>query len=198
MHLANTMLYSFLLIIGLSSTIQTSDFRDEQGRTSLINFVIKAEQKIALAKKDVEILWNKYFYKQAIHDGYNYNDRTGTRTPRYTYLPIRRIYTTDADVLLYKEQEDKFKEMISGAIGSIEAMVRFGIDINAKDNAGYTALNYCYTQEIYEVLMGLGAYFQLQVWAYFNPGYTTFGIIGSTAVIGMSTSIFDRVVDDRF
>ena len=67
-------------------------------------------------------------------------------------------------------------------------MVRFGVDINAQDNEGKIVLNYCYTPEIYEELIRLGAHFQLQVWAYFNPASATLATIGSLGLIIGSAS----------
>lgn len=165
----------------MSYQIQELNIRDEQGRTSLMNFVIEKEAQILQDTKDLKTLWDTYFYRECRHEGYTY---TGNGiVALYKYVPTRRIYTTDADVVMYKQKEQDLANFVSSTIKSIRIIVQSGVDINAKDYTGYTVQNYCYSEEIYNELRRLGADFQYCPWVYFNP---TLGTLATTgAIVGM-------------
>lgn len=194
MNLRKKILYSVIMFVGLfTHPTQASQVRDEQGRTVLINFVIKKEQDIATETATLQVEWDKLFYSRQFNDGYIYHSN-GMMTPRYTYLPVRRIATTDAQVVAYQEKEAKLANLIATTIATIETTVRLGVDINAEDAEGNTVLNYCYTQAIYDELVRLGANFQLKVWVYFNPGYATVAAFATVmAVVGVK-SLYDNYV----
>ena len=182
-----------LLITGLKADAMQSC--DQFGRTELINFVIQAEDEISRSKKELEKIWSTYFYKEKFHDG-NIKLKNGVSIPHYKYSPIRKIYTTDADVALYRQKEQEYSKLILQATKQIGQIVRSGVDVNAKDHEGNTAVNYCYTYELYDALCKQGASFQLRSWIYFNPGTSmligvpaalmTMAVIGTSLVLANS------------
>ena len=200
MSFIRKMLCSFLIFAGfISNQVQAFDTRDEQGRTPLMNFVIEKEAQILKDAKDLEDLWNMYFYKEKRQDGYAYVN--GMVVPLYKYIPIRKIYTTDEDVAVYRQKEQDFINFMSATIKNINVIVQSGVDVNAKDFAGNTVQNYCYSESIYNELRRLGADFQYCPWIYFNPVLGTFAttgaVLGALIVIGSARIINARTYDSQ-
>ncbi len=186
MNFIKKMLCSLLIFAGLmSNQIQAVDIRDEQGRTPLINYVIEKEAQILKDANDLEALWHIYFYKDERINGYIYA-ANGMITPLGKYFPIRRIDTMDADVAVYIKKEKELLDFTDAVIKNISVIVQSGVDVNAKDFAGNTAQNYCYSEPIYNELRRLGANFQYSPWAYFNP--TSASLVATGAVIGIGIS----------
>lgn len=168
----------FIITSLLSHHMQAIDVRDGQGRTLLMNFVINKEAQILKDKKDLKTLWDVYFYKEYQHQGYMHTSNGIVAI--YKYVPIRRLYTTDEDVKVYKQKEQDLADLINTTIKNIRIIAQSDIDINAQDFAGNTVQNYCYSEEIYHELRDLGANFQYLPWIYFHP---TLGTVTTTGVV---------------
>jgi hypothetical protein len=162
----------------MSQTMQSIDMSDQYGRTPLINYLIGKEVEIKNAKSDLEKLWDRYFYKQ---DTLSHGEVVpGQIYINYEPIPLRKMYTTDQDVVQYKVAEDAFNLLIDDTIQDIKRMVAHGADLFVQDQDGKTIVEYCYTKKIYETLVDLGAPASFNAWCYFNPDAVRF--IGFMAV----------------
>ena len=173
----------------IAQTTQSSDVRDQDGRTELMNYVREQELEIEIRKIDLDKLWNTYFYKEKIVSGYS-TDAQGNTSSSYKYIPLRKIYTTDADIAQYRKIEDEYNLFIDDIIENIKIMVLNGADLQAYDQHGKNIINYCFTKEIHDTLQYLGAPFSLQAWIYFNPSEALVnGFFGGSAALMITAGI---------
>ena len=190
-----------LLLLSLSLLFnQTSakDVRDAYGRTFLINFIIDQEAKIKSINTDIKELWDVCYYYEEVFDGVDVevvNDSiSGHQSTKvhskYRLEKRRRPSCTDADIQAHKNSCRELENTITNAVYTIKVMGESeNIYINAKDDKGYAAQNYCYTYKIYEELRNQGAEFQYMTYMYFNPVYGTLGttaaVIGTWCLLGL-------------
>ena len=157
-----------IAICCMSQIIQSNDVCDQANKTQLIQYLIDKEIEIGAKKSEVDKIWDRYFYKEKIISGH-YTDAQKHTHACYKYVPLRKIYTTDADVAQYKIIADEYNLLVQNVIENIKLMVFNGADLQAYDQHGKNVMSYCFTKEIYDALQDLGAPFSLQAWAYFNP-----------------------------
>lgn len=75
-----------------------------------MNYVIEKEEQIKKETKDLEDLWDMYFYTEERTSAYP----TGNGAIIVIkYIPIRRIYTTDADVAIFRQKEEAFIHLLA-------------------------------------------------------------------------------------
>ena len=53
-------------IFCMSQVMQSSDMRDQDGRTELMNYVIQIEKEIGCKTLELNKLWNTYFYIKVV------------------------------------------------------------------------------------------------------------------------------------
>jgi hypothetical protein len=95
----------------------------------------------------------------------------------------RRASATDNDIKNLKQRDLDIQNLIIETLIGIRSMAEeSNLEINAQDNLGNTALNYCYTYKIYLELRRQGASFQLPAWAHFNPEFIIGGVALTTIV----------------
>lgn len=116
--------------------------RDEQGRTRLMNYIIKQEAALIALRVKIDTLWNDHV--EWLDD---------TEWDEYYAIIIQH------QAMCHQTQVH------------IKKMVELGADVNIQDALGKTLLDYCVTKEIYETLLALGADFQIDSWVYFNYDY---------------------------
>ena len=192
------LLLSFLVLTGfLVNHAQAVDIRDAQGRTELINFVIRQEQAISSIQADINALWNICYQYERVYDGVDVhvtnNRHSGSQSTHvksnYKLKKVRRADCTDADILAHRKRVQDLEHYIAQTVTTIKHMAQYqDLYVNAKDLQGYTAQNYCYTYEIYQEIRNQGGSFQYLPWIYFNPikgtAATAVGVIGTWCVAG--------------
>ena len=127
-------------IFCMSQVMQSSDMRDQDGRTELMNYVIQIEKEIKSKKSKLDKLCEKYF---------TWNQKTK--------ILEKRVWSTDEDVIQYRKFEDEYDRLIEETIENIKIMVSTGADLQARDLQGNSVSDYCYTHKIYDALRTLGA-----------------------------------------
>lgn len=174
----------FLFFNVMTLQAQQKYVRDENGRTELINYVIWQEVDIATIRKDIDRLWDVCYEKVTVCYGFQ---NTVTVT-------LRRASCMDSDIVALKDRNQDLKKCIETSVFKIWDMVSFleTSEIQAYDNQGKTALNYCQTYEIYKALISCGVPFQYTVWAYFNPSTVTLGLCGSVAFAALIVSMYNQ------
>jgi hypothetical protein len=188
MNFTKVMVCNLLLVVGLvTNQVQASDIRDEQGRTSEMNFIRSQEMSVDIIQKDKARLWDRCYEHAKVKDGSVKYKMDGDTTRSYnTYRTElrRRPSCLDSDVQAHRQREQDLTELISDTIASLQVKAEQpGVSFAAQDNSGYTILNYCYTEEFYNELRRLGAPFQLVPWAYFNPAMATCATIATVGVV---------------
>jgi len=179
MILSKKMVMSFMLV-ALGFSAHAMDSRDAYGRTILMNYVNDQEKMKTIMDKDIDRLWHVCYEIVEIFDGVYHNPQTGRITNRYKDETRRRMSCTDQDIHNLESRKNDRALLVSITLANISSMVNSGASLNLKDYNGNTVLNFCYTYEIYDRLLCLGAEFQLSVWIYFNPIKT---FVGSAALI---------------
>lgn len=116
--------------------------RDEQGRTRLMNYIIKQEAALITLRVKIDTLWNDHV--EWLDD---------TEWDEYYAIIVQH------QAMCHQTQVH------------IKKMIELGADVNIQDMSGKTLLDYCATKEIYKTLLALGADFQIDSWAYFNYDY---------------------------
>jgi hypothetical protein len=155
---------------------------DEQGRTLLMNYVSKQEEELKEIVKEYEETIktnsdldkiNKLWHKLE-------NDEEITE--------VRKMYI-DTNLKLRK-LESTYNTIITTTLITIAKMVKANNkkelkeELDVKDNAGNTVLNYCKTKPIYEKLRELGAPFQLDMASYFtDTSYMNFSTIWGSILL---------------
>lgn len=160
MHYTKKLSLMMVVICCLPQTIQSSDVRDQYGRTELMNYVIQQEAEIKTKRFEFEKFWNVCFYKKSFYS-YSIQIEPGRWIDIYDTVVLRKMYTTDADVAQCKKLEDELHVFIGNTIEdtikNIKIMVFNGADLQARDMYGKSVTDYYYTYEIYYVLRDLGA-----------------------------------------
>lgn len=164
-----------------SQFIQAADLCSKADATNVIRCVIEIENK----KSEKEKLWDAYFYNYSIAVNSVYVN--GKYITVYHTMPLRKPYTSDADVAEYQRIEDEFNTSIQVIIENIKFMVSNGADLAVQDEFGKTAVDYCSIQEIYQVLRDLGAPFSLKAWFYFNENEAT--LISAVSIMAVAFGI---------
>ena len=177
----------------MSQIIQSTDACDQASKTQLIQYLIEKEIEIGAKKSEVDKIWDRYFYKEMIVSGH-YRGANNQMQTCYKYMPIRKIYTTDADVAQYKIIEDEYILLVQDVIENIKLMVFNGADLQAYDQHGKNITSYCFTKEIYDALQHLGAPFSLQAWAYFNPNEASLAGVIAAPVAMFTTMAVTAIV----
>jgi len=162
-----------------------------QGKTPLIAYVIAQEAAITYIKSDIDRLWHVCYEYVNVKAGYvidRISDDRSISRPMYKRELRRRLSCTDQDIIAHKQRQKDLGCTIAAAVSGIRNMAQSGYGAHpaVADYAGYTAINYCYTREIYDELIRIGVPFQWKVWIYFNPGYTMLAC-AATVVGGMAT-----------
>jgi len=154
-HFTRKLNLMMLIMCCIAQTTQSSDVRDQDGRTELMNYVREQELEIEIRKIDLDKLWNTYFYKKKFAKGSMQVD--GRTVHVYESIALRKIYTTDENVAQYRIVEDEFNLFVDGIIENIKIMVLNGANLQARDIRGKSISDYCYTKKIYDTVRNLGA-----------------------------------------
>jgi len=137
-----------LAFFGFTSQTMTRDVRDKFGKTELMNYVIDTEEAIEE-------------YKAYI-----------------SYHELNYYYSGDEDCVEHIERWAEKLRKVRYDIGvNIMKFSNSGININAKDNEGKTALSYCQTKEMYNILRENSAQFQYDVWMQIYRTELSFGTL---------------------
>jgi len=177
----NKFMMTLMMVVGCMPLYsQELNIRDEQGRTPLMNYVIQQEAEITIIKKDIDVLWHECFQVVSVCVGQHSSS-----------LTLRKLTCTDKDIIDWKQRKADLKDFIANTAMTLKSMAQAGCDVEASDFKGYTAINYCYTYEVYQALDSVGVPFQWKVWAYFNPvtavatgTVTGLVAVGTAAVVG--------------
>ncbi len=149
----------------------------------VIEAVKQLEKNIAACKKEERTLFYQCYEDKKVHDGSVSEVINGKMITKnlYRYELARKASCTDELVNRHNESRDKMNTSIGLSVWQIaQIAARESKDLlGAPDKDGYTALNYCYTPEIYNELRSQGAPFQFLPWAYFNPVSATSAAVGS-------------------
>lgn len=185
---------SLLLYVLFSSAIFSyDDIRDEKGRTSLMRLVIDFQLNFQTIKEDIARLWDVCYEYADVTDGYitvEIDAKTSHSKPIYKRKVKRKQSCLDSDILAHRQREQDFYKLIENTVKEIRRLVdQEHVAVAALDHDGYTALNYCYTPEIYAELRRCGVPFQWKVWAYFNPWYATCTCTG-LGIAGLSGYLY--------
>lgn len=155
-----------LFICCMSQIAQSSDVRDENGRTELMNYVIQKEAEIKIKGSEFKKFWYRYF-----------------DVDKQSNIFVRRVCTTDADVIECRKKKDEYDLFFDDIIENIKIMAFNGANLQAYDIDGKYVTDYCYTETIYNTLSELGAPASLRTWAYYHPGETfMIGLVSVYAV----------------
>lgn len=164
---------SLLLVCGVMPMVaQQGYFRDESGRTELMNYIMSQEEQIKAAREDISRLWDIC-----------YESGNGSTDLAHVH---RRASCTDADIHALIKREVALRSLIDSSVLYIRHLASQS-NLAAQDNKGLTVLNYCHTFEIYTELRRQGTPFQTSVWAYFHP--TTAAFVGSVAATVVGASV---------
>lgn len=157
------------------------DIRDAKGRTSLMQAVIDFQIDFSAKQEDEKRLWHVCYEYANIIDGYitiEIDPTTSYSKPVYKREVRRRISCLDSDIEAHRKCARALYTMVEDTIKKIRKLVEVEhVAVAALDHDGYSALNYCYTREIYDELRRSGVPFQFKVWTYFHPRLTVFGSV---------------------
>lgn len=167
--ITSLLIYALCLLSHLSA----DDIRDAKGRTTLMQVVIDFEVKFNQMKEDEKRLWHVCYEYTNILDGYitfDLDSKTSYSKPIYKREVRRRVSCLDRDIEAHRKCEQDLRIIVEDTIKKIRHIVEVDrVAVAGLDNNAYSALNYCYSPEIYKELRRCGVPFQLKVWTYFNP-----------------------------
>lgn len=167
MNILRTMTLSVCLVSSSSAV-----YAGAERSLALINAVIQHEHDIAFIREDIDALWHICYEYADIQDGlikHRLDDTTSYTQNIYKKKICRRESCLDSDIIAHRQRTQDLYVAIKTAVNDIRTLVADGVVVTAHDHFGKTALNYCYTREIYAELIRQGVPFQWKVWAYFNP-----------------------------
>ncbi len=177
---------SLLAIIGYSIQLLPNLEQEVSGRTELINYVIQQEDLIKTIDKEISELdaicyETETFYSSNYHHSPVPGSSSGSNiigakkahalhTKTLDTRKNKKNSCTSEDLEALKQKENDLKILISSTVEQIDiiALASNPSELGAEDSSGKTALNYCYTKEIYNKLREVGIPFQYRTWFYFN------------------------------
>lgn len=155
----------------------------------LIFEVMRQEAILHNRSEEIKRLFHVCYERVLVPDGSisrKIDERTSYTQNTYRTEQHRRPSCLDSDIQALKNLENKERIGIEDACKSIRTITHEQGDVAVKSAYydGKTALNYCYTEEIYEQLIRCGVPGQWKVWAYFNPwSAIALGATSITAII---------------
>ena len=177
---------NFILINLLSYQIQADENRAEQKTPIMITTVVKAEDQIKGIKNDIDRLWHACYEYVYPTDGYvmkKIDENTTVSQPTYSWKRElrRKISCTDAKIDAHDKCEQNLQKKIDESVQSIKKIASDNpSSVDAQDARGYTAVDYCYTYELYQELRRQGAEFKIISWIYFYPITATVSMAAAT------------------
>ena len=189
------MKYSFLFLMitmmCMGSVLQSYEFRGHD--FDLIFEVMRQEALLLNLPEETKRLFHVCYESVLVQDGSikcKIDDTTSSTKNTYRTEWHRRASCLDSDLQALRNLEDKQKTAIQDACKAIRAVVDTQGDatLKASYHDGKTALNYCYTEKIYEQLLRCGIPGQWKVWVYFNPGTATF--LSASLVMAMIAAYY--------
>ncbi len=182
-----------LMIVGLFAGSIQADSHRVYDIHEVIQVIQEVEGEIAAEKQREEDLRNQCFTKKAVKDG-SITEKIGHREVKkhtHTYEIVRRVDCTDEMVNKYNLQKENKNKCIQAAREKVKNAVKASNDsLATTDSQGNTALNYCYTPEIYNELRASGAPFQLVPAIYFNSDVI---VVVSTAALLVAAVVCECV-----
>jgi len=140
-----------------------------------IKKVIYAKETIV---NQVEVKKNNY----NVHDMQSRDDQG--RTPLMSYVIEQEntlVALREKIDILWSDDKTEWDDYIAEVFRhkaichqtqmNIKSMVELGAIVDIQDLFGKTLLDYCFTKDIYESLLGIGVPFQINSWIYFNYDY---------------------------
>lgn len=134
------------------SVIQAVDIRDENGRTFLMNNVIKNEQD----RQDVRKSQNYYQFDRLL------SGCIGLIWPKIG----QEMH--DASQQYYNNRQNQYASLLNNVRGAVQLYTPEQLSMQATDKQGKTALNHCKTEDMYNLLRSHGAPFQYDAFLYIH------------------------------
>lgn len=179
MNLSKKILSSLLMMVSLlTSMIQGSDVRDEQGRTELMNYVIEREATLVEMHKLLDLIAEK-----RLDDAIDLLFKQ-----KRTIDDVRK----SSDSLLYIHyQREAIRNYVLETCEQLQDMVDDEAELEEKDCEGKKVLDFCKTRKIYCTLRELGAPFQFNKWASVYQNYLIASGVSTVAAAACFYSMQD-------
>lgn len=177
---------NLVMMSSLFYQIQADEKLTEPTTPIMITTVVTAERQITNIQHDIDRLWHACYEYVYPTNGYvtkKIDENTTVSQPTYSWQRKlqRKISCTDAKIDAHDQREKDLKNKIAQSVEKIKEIASVDrTSVDAQDARGYTALDYCYTYELYEELRRQGAEFKIISSIYFYPITATVSIAAVT------------------